>query len=349
VNDARFASALLRWYDHDGRKNLPWQVDRTPYRVWVSEIMLQQTQVATVVAYYQRFMARFPDVRALASARLDEVLHLWSGLGYYARARNLHRAAQVVVQRYKCEFPGTLAEMMTLPGIGRSTAGAILALARDERHPILDGNVKRVLTRYFGVDGFPGESAVERRLWELADACTPQARLADYTQAIMDLGATVCTRAQPACLLCPIHAQCVARTANAQDRYPAPRPRRVRPQREAWLVLARRGRKVLLERRPPTGIWGGLWGLPEFPTQAHASQWCREHLAEASTAQPSAPLRHAFSHFDYEMKPLLVRCAGKAAGLRDDDRYLWYDTDAPAAVGLPKPIAVLLELASDAP
>jgi A/G-specific adenine glycosylase len=342
VNAGSFATLLLRWSRQSGRKDLPWQANRTPYRVWVSEIMLQQTQVATVVGYYQRFMTRFPDVGALAGAGLDEVLHLWSGLGYYARARNLHRAAQVVVQRHGGEFPATLEEMTSLPGIGRSTAGAILALSRGERHPILDGNVRRVLARYFAVPGFPGEAAVERRLWDLAEACTPHDDLGAYTQAIMDLGATVCTRSNPACLLCPVNAGCQARAAAAQERYPAPRPRKARPQREGWLVLARRGRKVLLEKRAPTGIWGGLWGLPEFPTHAHAAQWCREHLASATRLEAGTPLRHAFSHFDYHMKPLVVTCAGKAARLRDDDRYRWYDVAAPAALGVPKPITTLL-------
>jgi A/G-specific adenine glycosylase len=341
----QFASALLRWYEREGRRDLPWQLDRTPYRVWVSEVMLQQTQVGTVIGYYQRFMARFPDVRRLAAAPLDEVMHVWSGLGYYARARNLHRAAQVIVREHGGEFPATLESVMALPGIGRSTAGAILALSRDERHPILDGNVKRVLSRCFAIAGFPGEPAVERRLWELAEACTPRERVAEYTQGIMDLGATVCTRANPACLLCPVTAQCVARAASAQDRYPAPRPRRARPQREAWLVLARRGGKVLLEKRPPTGVWGGMWGLPEFPTQAHAVQWCREHLSASGRAEAIPTLRHAFSHFDYEMKPLLVTCAGKATALREDARYRWYDTAAPAELGLPKPIATLLRSA----
>lgn len=342
MNSSSFAPSLLRWSRRAGRKGLPWQENRTPYRVWVSEIMLQQTQVGTVVGYYQRFMARFPDIASLARAELDEVLHLWSGLGYYARARNLHRAAQVVMQRHGGEFPATLEEMMALPGIGRSTAGAILALSRGERHPILDGNVKRVLSRYFAVPGFPGEAAVERRLWELAEACTPHAAVDEYTQAIMDLGATLCTRSNPACLVCPVQPGCEACAAGAQERHPAPRPRKVRPLREGWLVLARRGRKVLLERRAPTGIWGGLWALPEFPTSEHAAQWCREHLAAATRPEPTAPLRHAFSHFDYDMKPLLVNCAGKAARLRDDDRYRWYDLTAPAALGVPKPIATLL-------
>jgi A/G-specific adenine glycosylase len=342
VSAAEFAPALLRWHASDGRKDLPWQRDRTPYRVWVSEIMLQQTQVGTVIGYYERFIARFPTVHELARAQLDEVLHLWSGLGYYARARHLQRAAQIVVQRHGGEFPATIDEVMALPGIGRSTAAAILALSRGERHAILDGNVKRVLTRYFAIEGYPGESAVERQLWELAERCMPATEVDTYTQAIMDLGATVCTRSNPACLLCPVTATCVARREDTQHRYPAPRPRKARPSRAAWVLVAQRGSNVLLERRPPTGIWGGLWGLPEFPTREHAEQWCREHLSRASAASPEEPIRHAFSHFDYELRPLIVHCSGKAGVLRDDDRYRWYDVTAPAEVGLPKPITTLL-------
>ncbi len=345
----RFAPALLRWFDADGRKDLPWQRDPTPYRVWVSEIMLQQTQVGTVAGYFERFMTRFPDLASLADAKLDEVLHLWSGLGYYARARNLHRAAQVVMKRHGGEFPRTLDEIVALPGIGRSTAGAILSLSRGERHAILDGNVKRVLTRYFGVDGDPADAAVEKRLWRLAEACTPHERNAAYTQGVMDLGATVCTRTRPACLLCPVVADCHAREHSLQDQLPAPRKRAKRPQREAWLVVAMRGtHRVLLERRPPAGIWGGLWGLPEFPTRSHAQQWCREHLSGASAPRSLEPLRHAFSHFDYEMLPLAVRCLGKSVSLRDDDRYRWYDRENPSRVGLPKPIATLIAQALDA-
>jgi A/G-specific adenine glycosylase len=340
---ARFAPSVLRWFDTDGRKDLPWQRDPTPYRVWVSEIMLQQTQVATVTGYFARFMGRFPDVQTLANAKLDEVLHLWSGLGYYARARNLHRAAHAVVKFHGGDLPRMLDEVMALPGIGRSTAGAILALARGERHPVLDGNVKRVLARHFGIEGDPGDAAVEKRMWALADACTPHARVAEYTQGIMDLGATVCSRSRPACLLCPVNSECIASQRNLQDRLPSPRRRARRPEREAWLVVATRGgRKVLVERRPPVGIWGGLWGLPEFPTRSHAEQWCREQLSGSSVPQSGEPLRHAFSHFDYEMRPLVVRCLGKAAGLRDDDRYRWYDVANPARVGLPKPITTLI-------
>jgi len=340
---ARFAPALLQWFETAGRKDLPWQRDPTPYRVWVSEIMLQQTQVATAIPYYEAFLARFPDARTLAAARLDEVLHLWSGLGYYARARNLQRAAQAIVARHGGEFPQDFAQVLALPGIGRSTAGAILALSRGERHAILDGNVKRVLARHFGVEGYPGTPAVERRLWELSEACTPWSRLAGYTQAVMDLGATVCSRARPVCLLCPVSRDCVARQLNLQDRLPAPKPRVVRPVREAWLVVAMRGgSKVLLERRPPAGIWGGLWGLPEFPTRAHAEQWCGEQLTGAAVPRRADPLEHAFTHFHYRMRPLVVHCQGKAAALRDDDRYRWYDARQPARVGVPRPVATLI-------
>ena len=342
-----FAPHLLDWFERDGRKDLPWQRDPTPYRVWVSEIMLQQTQVATVIPYFEAFMRRFPDVATLAGAPLDEVLHLWSGLGYYARARNLQRAARVVAARYGGEFPRTLEEVMSLPGVGRSTAGAILALSRGERHLILDGNVKRVLTRHFGVEGYPGEPRVEQQLWSLAEACTPRERAAEYTQAIMDLGATVCTRAKPACLLCPVSADCIAQRDGRQAELPAPRPKTRRPQREVWVVIAIRGvGELLLERRPPQGIWGGLWGLPEFPTREHALQWSRERLLGAAPAETGDALRHAFSHFELEMKPLLVRCADAAAGLREDDRYLWYDTRDPPRLGLPKPIATLIGMAT---
>ena len=339
----RFAPRLLAWFETDGRKDLPWQRDPDPYRVWVSEVMLQQTQVAAVIPYFEVFTRRFPDARSLAEARLDEVLHLWSGLGYYARARNLHRAAQAVIDRHGGNFPRDLESVMALPGIGRSTAGAILALSGGERHPILDGNVKRVLARQFGVEGYPGEAAVEARLWALAEACTPYGRLAEYTQAIMDLGATVCTRSRPACLLCPVNDSCVARIESREHQLPTPRPRASRPSRAAWLVVAMRGgHKVLLERRPPSGIWGGLWGLPEFPTRAHALQWCGEHLSGAGRPRPADPVRHAFSHFEYEMRPLVVHCLGRAEMLRDDARYRWYDARQPAKIGLPKPVAALV-------
>jgi len=340
---AQFAPALLAWFEQHGRKDLPWQRDPTAYRVWISEIMLQQTQVVTVIGYFERFMARFPNVRSLASAPLDEVLHLWSGLGYYARARNLHRAAQLLIERHAGEFPATLPTVMELPGIGRSTAAAILALCRGERHSILDGNVKRVLSRYFGVEGHPGVAAVEQQLWQLADMCTPHARVAAYTQGIMDLGATLCVRAKPDCGACPVQEACIARQTGRQAELPTARPRGVRPQRSVWLVMAVADDScVLLERRPPSGIWGGLWALPEFDTVQDAERWVVKQLGVNRKPAKSEPLRHAFTHFDLEIQPLVVVCGKRTAMLEDSDRFLWYDPKQPASIGLPKPIATLI-------
>ena len=270
-----FARRLLAWFDTHGRHDLPWQQNPSPYRVWVSEIMLQQTQVTTVIPYYQRFMARFPTVNALAAARLDDVLHLWSGLGYYARARNLYRAATDLVSTRNGELPTSLNEMIGLPGIGRSTGAAILALAHNQRHAILDGNVKRVLSRFHEVAGWSGETATQRKLWTLAEQHTPESRVADYTQAIMDLGATVCARRRPACTLCPLNQDCGAARSGRQHLLPAPRPRRVRPVRKArCLVVESSSGGVLLQRRPPQGIWGGLWSFPELDETEGAAQWC---------------------------------------------------------------------------
>ena len=343
-HDRSFADALLRWFDHHGRKHLPWQEDPTPYRVWVSEVMLQQTQVSTVMPYYQAFMQRFPDLSALAAAPIDDVLHRWSGLGYYARARNLHRAARVIVEQFGGEFPGTLAEVEALPGIGRSTAGAVLALSRGERHPILDGNVKRVLARYFGIEGFPGEPTVNAELWRRAEECTPQTRVAEYTQAIMDLGATVCVRRRPLCLACPLATGCAARATGRQESLPTPRPRRERPARRTCMLVAiRAGQFVLLERRPLQGIWGGLWGLPEFPTADAAIEWSQRELhTNVESRAPLAPLHHAFTHFDLRIDPIRIECQ---ADLRvmEPERYVWYNAVAPQSLGLPAPVKTLIE------
>ncbi len=277
-----FAERLLAWFDRHGRSGLPWQTDPTPYRVWVSEVMLQQTQVATVIPYFERFMARFPTVQALAAAPLDEVLHLWTGLGYYARARNLHACAQALVDPTRRRIPASHRRASALPGIGRSTAGAILALSRGERHPILDGNVKRVLARVFGIAGDPSSAPVLKALWTQAEVCTPAARVAAYTQAIMDLGATVCTRTRPACTVCPMNGDCLAAREGRQAELPGAKRRRVRPAREAVLLIAETGedasRAVLLERRPAPGIWGGLWSPPQFDNESAALAWCRREL-----------------------------------------------------------------------
>jgi A/G-specific adenine glycosylase len=338
------ARGLLDWHSREGRHDLPWQHDRTPYRVWVSEIMLQQTQVATVIPYYHRFMERFPTVRALADAPIDDVLHLWSGLGYYARARNLHRAAVRIRDEFSGEFPVTFDAVADLPGIGRSTAGAILALSRGERFPILDGNVKRVLARYFGVSGNPYERSIIERLWHLSDQCTPEAEVDIYTQAIMDLGATVCTRHKPLCDFCPLTSGCFARRTGRQHELPSPRPARARHIRKVFMVIAMRDDgSVLLERRPESGVWGGLWCLPEFETASAASSYARQTLHDpAGEPKALSSVEHTFTHFDLVITPILTHCSG-FAGVMDAAQSVWYNARDPARLGLPAPIKVLLE------
>ena len=350
--ESPIAATLIAWQAQAGRHHLPWQQARTAYRVWVSEIMLQQTQVGTVTPYYQRFMARFPDVRSLAAAPLDEVLHLWSGLGYYARARNLHRAAILIRDDFAGNFPASFAAVAALPGVGRSTAGAILALSHGQRFPILDGNVRRVLSRYFGVATPQGERATLKRLWELSEACTPDTQLTEYTQAIMDLGATVCVRRAPLCAVCPLSPGCSARQTQRQHELPAVRRTRARPTRHAVMVVAvNDGGSVLLERRPESGVWGGLWCLPQFDTDSAARAYISHSLQPAPPASQSEPrslasVEHAFTHFNLVMTPLIVRCAGESA-VMEEGSTLWYNLKLPARVGLPAPIRNLLAQVAD--
>ncbi len=338
---APIAPALLEWHAHAGRHDLPWQQQPTAYRVWVSEIMLQQTQVTTVIPYYLRFMERFPDVGALAAAAVDEVLHLWSGLGYYARARNLHRAAVRIRDEHGGAFPQDFEQVAALPGIGRSTAGAILALACHRRYPILDGNARRVLARYFGVEGGPADKVALKALWTHAEEETPAAGVARYTQAIMDLGATVCVRRRPLCSQCPLGPHCSARSRGRQHEIPAPRRASARPRREVYMVVALKGSgEVLLERRPESGVWGGLWCLPQFDTATAASAFIADSLGRREAPQPLTTLEHGFTHFDLSITPLLVHCAGaEAVG---EAGGLWYNIRTPARVGLPAPITALL-------
>ncbi|MCG3202261.1 MAG: Adenine DNA glycosylase [Gammaproteobacteria bacterium] len=339
-----FARNLLHWFDGHGRTQLPWRRERSAYRVWLSEIMLQQTQVATVIPYYERFLVRFPDVRALAAAQLNEVLALWAGLGYYARGRNLHRCAQVVVRAHGGEFPREIDVLTALPGIGRSTAGAILAFSCEQRHPILDGNVRRVLSRYHAVEGPPTARAVEGRLWELAALHTPAARVADYTQAIMDLGAMVCTRARPHCRSCPLAMDCRAHHDGAVDRYPGSRARRQAPVRSrCFLIVRRDSGHILLEARPPTGLWGGLWSLPETDTCAAAETWCAAHALPVRRSTSWEVMRHTFSHFHLDMHPLLLEIETSPQAVMDADRWLWYKDGDAIEVGLPAPVRRLLD------
>jgi A/G-specific adenine glycosylase len=337
------APALLAWHDRAGRHDLPWQKDRTPYRVWVSEVMLQQTQVAAVIPYFERFMARFPDVIALADAPTDAVLHLWSGLGYYARARNLQRAAQRIRDEHGGAFPTDFEAVAALPGVGRSTAGAILALSLDQPHPIMDGNVRRVLSRLFAVPGRTGERALENELWRLATLLTPGARVAQYTQAIMDLGATLCTRRQPRCAECPFVTRCAAYAAAAQHDFPTPKKPLQRRAREVWMLLARRGDgSVRLVQRPAQGVWGGLWSPPEYGTRAEAAAALTLAAAAREIALvDAAPLQHAFTHFDLTIHPLWADAPIVATA--EEPGALWYNAARPAQVGLPAPIVQLLQ------
>ncbi|MEW8013688.1 MAG: A/G-specific adenine glycosylase [Candidatus Sedimenticola endophacoides] len=340
-----FASRMLAWFAVAGRRDLPWQTAPTPYRVWVSEIMLQQTRVATVIPYYERFMARFPDLEILADAPLDEVLHYWSGLGYYARGRNLHRAAQRIRDQHGGRFPQTLAEVEALPGVGRSTAGAVLSLALGQRHPILDGNVKRVLCRCFAVEGWPGRAEVQRRLWSLAGKLTPWARAAEYNQAMMDLGAQVCTRVRPHCGQCPLAGLCRARRQGRQACLPEPRPARWMPVRAVqMLLLANTDGELLLERRPEQGVWGGLWCLPECPGESDPEQWVRTRFGVEARAGPRWPVRrHTFSHFHLDITPVLMRGGPGGNSVMEGGRRLWYNPQKPEALGLAAPVARLIE------
>jgi A/G-specific adenine glycosylase len=344
-NAMTFSERLLDWYARHGRKDLPWQVRPTPYRVWVSEIMLQQTQVATVIPYFQRFMEAFPDVATLAQAEQDQVLHHWSGLGYYARARHLHAAAQQLLDRHQGRFPEVFDDVLALPGVGRSTAAAILSLACAQSHPILDGNVKRVLARYHALAGWPGQSRIQRALWALAERHTPEHDTAAYTQAIMDLGATVCTRARPRCEACPLQGTCAAHAASRETEYPSPRPKKAMPVRSvSMLLLCNAAGEVLLEKRPPAGIWGGLWSFPELTADDEPGRWCPDKLGVTADETGRWPvLRHSFSHFHLDITPVLARAGDAAAGVMEDPELLWYNPTGTEQRGLAAPVNALLQ------
>jgi A/G-specific adenine glycosylase len=340
-----FAAAVLDWFDRHGRTHLPWQQNTTPYRVWVSEIMLQQTQVATVIPYYETFMSRFPTVQALAAAPVDEVMHLWTGLGYYARARNLHKAAQVLVAKHGGEFPATVEAVAELPGIGLSTAGAIISLSRQQRAVILDGNVKRVLTRFHAVDGIVTDAAIQKTLWTLADATTPSQRVHHYNQAMMDLGATLCTRSKPACLLCPLQKHCKAHAAGEETAYPRKKISKANPEKSAWFfLLVNADNEVLLQQRPPSGIWGGLWSFPEISDDGeNAPAALLKERWGLKKARPDLwPERgHTFSHYHLRIRPVLVRVA--ALTQVNDSPSLWCKLGSTPPVGLPAPVKTLLD------
>lgn len=334
------AQRLLDWFQRHGRHDLPWQNPQTPYRVWVSEIMLQQTQVATVLGYFERFMRRFPDVQTLAQAPSDEVMQYWAGLGYYARARNMHAAARRIVDEHGGELPDNAESLRALPGIGESTAGAILSLAFGRPAAILDGNCKRVYARYFGEPGWPGETRIARRLWAYARQHTPADRPGDFAQAIMDLGATLCTRKKPDCRRCPLNADCRALAEDAVECYPYPRPKKQRPLRQARLLAVMDDDRVLLEKRPPSGIWGSLWSLPEigegFTAEDHARQMLGLQLEDA---RPLESFTHGFTHFELQITPWIGR-KGQSAGVADEARLRWYSLAR--LPGVPAPVAKFL-------
>jgi len=338
-----FAERLLRWHRDHGRHDLPWQHPRSPYRVWLSEVMLQQTQVATVVGYFERFVEALPDLPALASAPLDQVLGLWSGLGYYSRARNLHRCAQLCVEHHDGELPRAFDLLLALPGIGRSTAGAILAQAHGMPFPILDGNVRRVLARHHGIAEWPGLPAVEKCLWRLAESHLPDQRLADYTQAQMDLGARICTRSKPACLLCPVAGSCAAHAQGLTALIPAPRPRKTTPVRATrMLVLQDAQGRVLLQRRPPTGVWAELWSLPEAPPDASIEQVLSSLTAERPGPAETLPsFRHTFSHYHLDIQPLRFRESSPKPAVAEPG-LAWLSSEQYRTLGLPAPVRRLL-------
>lgn len=346
LDRAKFATAILHWFDTHGRNHLPWQYNKTPYRVWVSEIMLQQTQVATVIPYFLRFMERFPTISTLADAHEDEVLHLWTGLGYYSRARNLHRTAKIISEQYQGKFPDHLETLKTLPGIGRSTAGAILAIAFEKHAAILDGNVKRVLTRFFGIKEWPGKKKVIDQLWMLSEKLTPEERIADYTQAMMDLGATLCVRGKPTCEICPLEKTCLAHAEGLEKKLPLSKPRKSLPIRQATLLIIKNKQSVLLEKRPPTGIWGGLWSLPEImgqPSFTEIERFCLQRFQCAITLiQSGKTFRHTFSHFHLDITSVIVIAKNIKSKLMEDAQQIWYKLHEPIPVGLPAPIKLLL-------
>lgn len=336
-----FAARVVRWQRRHGRHDLPWQAGGDAYRVWLSEIMLQQTQVATVVPYFTRFVAHFPDVHALASASEDAVLALWSGLGYYSRARNLHAAARAIVTEHGGRFPDTQEELAALPGIGRSTAAAIAALAFGRRCAILDGNVKRVLARHAGIDGWPGTRTVEAALWRLAEARVPSRGVQSYTQGLMDLGALVCTRRRPACDACPLAADCVARRTGRTAELPAPRPHRALPEKTVAMLLLRDRGELMLEKRPARGVWGGLWSLPELDPDADARAHCHARYGFEVRALHALPaLSHSFTHFRLNIQPLEVHLAPRGT---TPSGQIWLAPKDALDAALPAPVRTLLK------
>lgn len=341
---SKFNAMILLWFDQYGRKTLPWQHNKTAYRVWVSEIMLQQTQVATVIEYFQRFMTRFPTLQSLAIADENEVLHYWAGLGYYSRARNLHKTAKIVWEAFSGQFPADVAALQALPGIGRSTAGAIAAIAFGKKATILDGNVKRVLIRFHGLMDPPDK--ITDTLWQLAEAYTPTKRVADYTQAIMDIGATLCIRGKPHCTLCPLKKHCMAHQQGIEKIIPTVKKRALPPIRQTtFLILIRRHQEVLLEKRPANGIWGNLWSLPEISdiSLKHIEKTYRSRFPwDIQAIQLGASFRHTFTHFHLDILPAFIHLKKSSRKMLASENQIWYNLKQPEKIGLPAPVKKLL-------
>ncbi|AFT66125.1 A/G-specific adenine glycosylase [Cycloclasticus sp. P1] len=337
-----FQALVFSWFELYGRKSLPWQLPPEPYRVWLSEIMLQQTQVTTVIPYFERFIQHFPSVEALAKAPLDDVLHYWSGLGYYARARNLHKTAGIIANQYGGRFPQTLAELVELPGIGRSTAGAIASLSMGQSEAILDGNVKRVLCRFFAIQGWSGNSAILKRLWAISEQLTPKHKAGNYNQAMMDLGATVCKRSNPDCPQCPLKEDCLALKKNLVSELPTPKKRMSLPVKKRYWLVFKNAQAVLLNQRPPTGLWGGLWAFPEFETYDQLVEWCEKNDTDITGAKTIAEKRHTFSHYHLDYTPIVCSTPAVSSKVAEDNRSSWYEINSRVKIGLPKPVSELI-------
>jgi A/G-specific adenine glycosylase len=349
IDAQTFSRLVLEWYHAFGRKTLPWQLEKSPYKVWLSEVMLQQTQVTTVIPYFQRFINRFPHVQALAAAPLDEVLHLWTGLGYYARARNLHKAAQTIVTLHNGRFPECFDDIQALSGVGRSTAGAILSLALNQHYPILDGNVKRVLARCFAVDEWPGEKKVENQLWQISHHVTPAQETGPFNQAMMDLGAMVCTRSKPKCNLCPLQSGCQANLDGNWQQFPGKKPKKSLPEKTTWMLMLQYGSQVWLEQRPPVGLWGGLYCFPQFDTTESLDSWLKKSAFSADKPQQLTAFRHTFSHFHLDIVPIWINVS-EMSHCMDEGVGLWYNLARPPEVGLAAPVERLLtQLAKSSP
>ncbi|WP_235378834.1 A/G-specific adenine glycosylase [Candidatus Coxiella mudrowiae] len=346
MDSQQFSQAALLWFKRFGRHDLPWQKDTTPYRVWVSEIMLQQTQVVTVIPYFKRFMDRFPTLTTLALANIDEVLAHWSGLGYYARARNLHHTAQIIHKKYQGQFPTTVENLTLLPGIGQSTAGAILSFGMHRYAVILDGNIKRVLARYHALNIPINQSDGINLLWDLAKKYTPRKDCWNYNQAMMDIGAMICTRTKPKCALCPLKKNCFANQQARQTELPIKKPKINRPRKSIYLVLLQNTKgHILLEKRPPVGIWGGLWSFPECPIDENIESWCRTKFNIGDTIKLKRwnSFFHKFSHFELEIKPILLQIGVRASQIMEGEFQIWYKKDFPLPGGVAAPVSRLLE------